>query len=181
MTWALSTLIALTVSSAGLVGQETVKTRPADKNQPSLVADQEKNIRAYIELLRSDPRKDRSQLVDSVMQLDAEDAITFWSIYDDFITEYVQMGDNIRALIKSYAAAYSTMTNQVADQFATRWLDLEQKHNSLERKYYWKFKDALGAITAARFLQVENQLERIIDLRMYSELPVIDGLRRSHP
>ena len=181
MTWTLSTLLALTASSAGLVGQATVKTRPGNKNQPSLATNQEKNIRAYTELLRSNTRKDRAHFVGGAMQLNADDAAVFWPIYNDFITEYVQLGDNILALIKSYAATYATMTNQVADQLATRLLDLEEARNSRKRKYYWKVKDALGAIMAARFIQAESQLDRIIDLQSYSELPAIEGLRRSHP
>lgn len=67
MTWALSTLIALTVSSAGLVGQATV-------------TDQEKNIHVYIELFRSDLRNDRAQLVGAVMQLNAEEARPIWNL-----------------------------------------------------------------------------------------------------
>jgi hypothetical protein len=126
MKWTLSTLLALTASAAVLVGQTPVKTRPATSHQPSLLTDQEKNIRAYVELLRIDIRKDRSQLVDTVMQLDAEDATTFWPIYNEFITEYVQLGDNILALIKSYAATYATLTNQAADNLTTRLLDLEE-------------------------------------------------------
>jgi hypothetical protein len=174
----LCTLFVLGACLAGLAGQ-TLKSTATKTSPPSLATDQGKNIRGYIELLRSDRRKDRSQLIETVMQLDAQDATAFWPIYNDFITEYVQLSDNVLALVKNYAVAHATMTNQVADQFATRWLDLDQKHNGLERKYYWKFKDALGAITAARFLQVENQLDRIIELQMYSELPAIDGLRRS--
>jgi hypothetical protein len=34
-------------------------------------------------------------------------------------------------------------------------------------------KGALGAIAAARFLQVENQLLMLIDLQIASSLPVI--------
>jgi hypothetical protein len=67
------------------------------------------------------------------------------------------------------------MTNEVADQLATKLLDIELQRNSLKRTYYGKLKSALDAITAARFLQVENQLEKLIDLEIAAELPVIKG------
>jgi len=73
------------------------------------------------------------------------------------------------------------MTNDLADQLATKLLDLEQTRNSLKRKYYLKIKDALDAITATRFLQVENQLEKIADLQVSSQLPVLEGTRGSQP
>jgi vacuolar-type H+-ATPase subunit D/Vma8 len=66
------------------------------------------------------------------------------------------------------------MTNQKADQLATKLLDIEQQRNDLKRKYYERFKTALDPITAARFLQVENQIERLVDLQIASQLPVLD-------
>lgn len=181
MKWILCTLLALGAGSAALVGQTSTKSRSATSKTPSLMTDQEKNIRAYIELLRSDLRTSRSQLVIAVMQLDDEDTAAFWPIYKDFEAEYMQFGDAVLSLIKSYVEGYTTMTDQVADQLATRLLDLEQTRNSLKRKYYGKIKDALDAITAARFLQVENQIERIVDLQIASELPVMESSRGNQP
>jgi hypothetical protein len=40
-------------------------------------------------------------------------------------------------------------------------------------KTYDRIKQAIGAITAARFAQVENQLLLIIDLQIASSLPVV--------
>jgi hypothetical protein len=40
-------------------------------------------------------------------------------------------------------------------------------------KYYELVKQALGGITAARFVQVEDQLLLIIDLQIDSSLPVV--------
>ena len=174
-------LFVLSASSPSVVGQTPVKSQLAKKDTPSALTDQDKNIRAYIELLRSGARKDRAQLVGAVMQLDAEDAAAFWPIFRDFEAEYTQFGDGVLALIKTYCENYATMTNDLADQLATKLLDLEQTRNSLKRKYYLKIKDALDAITATRFLQIENQLERIADLQVSSQLPVLEGTRGSQP
>jgi hypothetical protein len=40
-------------------------------------------------------------------------------------------------------------------------------------KYYGMVKAQLGAITAARFVQVEDQLLLLIDLQIDSQLPVV--------
>ena len=45
--------------------------------------------------------------------------------------------------------------------------------NELLAKYYGQVRNALGGITAARFLQVEHQLLLIIDLQIASSLPVV--------
>jgi hypothetical protein len=174
MKYTLWAVLSLPFASASPVQQAPVKSQPAQKSSGSLMTDQEKNIRAYTELLRSDIRKNKTQIVGLVMQLDAEDAAKFWPIYKDFEAEYTEFGNGVLALILKYAANYNDMTPQVADELATRLLDFEQERNNLKRKYYQKFKAALDPITAARFLQVENQLERILDLQITSELPVIE-------
>jgi len=164
-----------------MLGQTPVKSQPAQKSTSSLMTDQEKNIRAYIELLRSDVRKNKTKIVSLVMQLDADEAAKFWPVYKEFEAESIEFGDGVLSLILNYTMNYNDMTPQVADQLATRLLDLEQERNNLKRKYYQKFKTALDPIVAARFLQVENQLDRIVDLQITSELPVIEAPQRSQP
>jgi hypothetical protein len=131
------------------------------------------NIRAYIELLRKDVRGAKQQVMAEVMQLDTEESTKFWPIYRDFEKDLTVIGDQIVSLVKNYTDHYLDMTDQVSDQLAGRLLDIERQRNDLKKKYYPKFKASLGAQTALRFLQVENQLEKLVDLQIASELPVV--------
>lgn len=135
---------------------------------------QDLNIRAYIELLRSDVKKAKSDIMGQMMQLDEGQAAKFDPIYKEFEGELSKTGDEILALVKKYAGNYGNMTGPVADQLATRLLAIDQQRLDLKKKYYAKIKGALSSIIAARFLQVENQLEKLIDLQIASELPVIN-------
>lgn len=109
------------------------------------------------------------------MQLDATQAAAFWPIYKQFEADGTKVGDRTVALVQKYADNYDQMTNDVADQLATELLALEQQRNEIKRQYYQKFKKALDPITAARFLQVENQLEHVMALQVASQLPVIQS------
>jgi hypothetical protein len=144
-------------------------------SSPAPESAQDMNIREYIELLRTDVKKQKAQIVGDVMELDASQAAAFWPIYKEFEASNTGIGDQILELVKSYAANYGSMTPEVADQLATKLLDIEQQRNALKRTYYGKFKNALDPITAARFLQVENQLENLIDLQIAARLPVVNG------
>jgi GTP1/Obg family GTP-binding protein len=177
MKWILFVLICSLTASVPAPGQTpaTSATKAAAEKQPPLDSSQELNIRAYIELLRTDVKKQKSQIIGDVMEFDADQAATFWPIYKDFSADLTQIGDQVLALVKDYAANYDNMSNEVADRLATKLLDIEQERNTLKRKYYGRFKSALDPITAVRFLQVENQLERLIDLQIASKLPVING------
>lgn len=136
--------------------------------------DEEKNIQAYIALLRKDVRKAKSQVISEVMQFDSGQAAKFWPIYKEFETESAKIGDAIEALVKDYVANYDQMTPQIADGLATKLLDVEQTRHDLKKKYYARLKASLDAVTAARFLQVENQLEKLLDLRLAAQLPAMD-------
>jgi hypothetical protein len=135
----------------------------------------EQNIKAYVEALRHDIRNSKAQIMGAVMQLDSDDATKFWPVYKQFEGELTKIGDQVTSLVHEYVANYDKMTPSVADGLATKLLSLEGQRNELKRKYYQKMKSATDAITAMRFLQVENQLERLIDLQIASELPVVQN------
>ena len=167
-----STLVlCLALAPLGLFGQAPATPVSASSKAAD---DQEKNIQAYIQLLRMDVRKQKAQLMGVVMDLDANESAKFWPIYKDYEAELSMFYDGVQGLIKQYAQNYNNMTPAVADQLATKLLDLEQQRNDLRRKFYQRYKAEMDPIIAARFLQVENQFERIIDLEIASQLPVID-------
>lgn len=171
MKWICSFLIGSLVGLANLAAQ--TPDTSAGKTQSATKSNEELNIEAYVELLRSEVRKSKSQIIGEVMQLDSAQAAAFWPIYKQFEADYTKIGDRIVALVKNYTDNYDQMTDPVADQLANELLAIEQRRNDLKRQYYQKFKQALDAITAARFLQVENQLERVADLKVASRLPVV--------
>jgi len=149
--------------------------KPAGLGKAEAASNEEVNIRAYIELLRTDVKKSKSQILGEVMQLDAGQATRFWPIYKDFETRYSALGDQVVALVRNYAEHYDDMTDAVADQLANQVLSIEQQRNVLKKEFYDRFKQGLGAITATRFLQVENQLERLMDLQIAAQLPTVGG------
>lgn len=134
---------------------------------------QDLNMRAYIELMRSDLRANKSNVIAKVMQFSEEDAAKFWPIYREYELELARLGDLRLKIIEDYTANYDTLTDKVADDLVHRALDFEAQRNKLKRKYYEKVKIALTPIVAARFYQVEHQILLLIDLQIASSLPVV--------
>jgi hypothetical protein len=173
-------LAAMSLLAAhGLMAQSSAAPKSSSSTQMSSASasNQDLNIRAYVELLRSDIRKSKSKVVGQVMQFDADQAAAFWPIYKQFEADLSKIGDRTAAAVKNYTDNYFQMTDDLADHLANEVLTVEQERNDLKRQYYQKFKKALDPITAARFLQVENQLERLVDLQVASQLPVIQDSR----
>ncbi len=133
----------------------------------------ETNLRAYAELLRSDLRAQKVGLITEVMQFtEAEDA-KFWPVYREYEVELAKINDDRFALIKEYAVAYDQMTDALADRLAHGAMDLEARRGALQARYYDRFKSALSAKTAARFLQVEHQILLLLDLQIAASLPIV--------
>ena len=103
---------------------------------------------------------------------DQEDA-KFWPIYREYDGELSKSNDDRVTLIQEYAKNYEQMTDAVADRIAIGALGLEGRRHALKLKYYDRLKAALSPKTAARFLQVENQLLMILDLQISAALPVV--------
>jgi hypothetical protein len=165
-------LVTCMTSSAALVAQTKTATKPPG---PAATAPtpEEANIQEYIALLRKDVRTEKAKLLGTVMQFDAEDAAKFWPIYRDYDTELSKLNDMRVANIQEYAKSYSTMTDDKADELIKNAMAYQKQRGELLAKYYERVKQDLGAITAARFVQVEHQLLTIIDLKIASALPVV--------
>jgi hypothetical protein len=65
------------------------------------------------------------------------------------------------------------MTDEKADELIQNAVSYRKQRAELLAKYYGRVKDALGAVTAARFAQIEDQLLLIIDLQIASSLPIV--------
>lgn len=140
---------------------------------------EELNIRAYVELLRSNLRDNRRNVIAAVMQFSNEDAVKFWPIYAQYEKELDKLGDMRVKLIEDYVANYNNMTDATADNLVNRSLEFEARRTALKRKYYAKFKAALSAYTAGRFYQVENQLQMLTDLQIAARLPIVSKAQGS--
>jgi hypothetical protein len=167
-------LLTVNLSLAGQTPEKgKTAPKPAASQTQSTLSNEDMNLRAYMELLRTDVRKQKANLLGQVMNFDADQAAKFWPIYKEYDAELARIGDSKLAMIKKYAQNYENMTDAVADELIREAIKIDQQRHDLKVKYYGRVKDALGGITAARFLQVENQLLMLIDLQIASSLPVI--------
>jgi len=147
-----------------------------DKQTTAQVTEtQKKNVEEYIELLHADIRQQKDEIMGAVLALDAEQAKKFWPIYEEFSAELMKLNQLRTTNLLDYAQNYGQMTDAKADDLMQKDFDYQKKRSELLAKYYGKVKEALGAVEAARFLQIENQLLMILDLQTASFLPIAQG------
>lgn len=148
-------------------------TQQKDKGTQASKA-QEQNIQEYIELIRTNVRQEKAQILGSVMQLDASDAAQFWPLYNQYDSELAKLNKLRSDNILEYAENYESMTDAKADALIKKSIEYQKQRTDLLVKCYEKLSKAVGPTVAARFLQVEHQLLLIIDLQIASNLPLME-------
>ena len=167
--WILVLASLVVVSTA----QAQATTHPEDTGEQTSTSPNNQNIQAYIDLLRSNVRQQKAEMMGAVMELSAADAAKFWPIYSEYDAELAKLNDLRVATIQEYARTYGQMTDEKADELIQKALAYHKQRSELLAKYYDRVKQQLGGITAARFIQVEDQLLLIIDLQIDSSLPIV--------
>jgi hypothetical protein len=166
-------VLAMLVAPSGRAQTNTAKSQNNTVTSPETDT-QKKNTQVYINLLRSDVRQQKAEIMGAVMLLSAQDAAKFWPIYSDYDTQLTKLNDQRVENIKEYASAYGQMTDGKADELIQKSMAYQKQRAELLAQTYGKVKQALGAVTAARFAMIEHQLLLIIDLQIVSSLPIVE-------
>ena len=131
------------------------------------------NLEGEIELLRSDIKSGKVELVKNTVNVQGAKADAFWPVYREYQGELDKIGDKRLAMIKDYAAHYDAMTDDKAKMLANQALDLQAQRTSLLKKYFKKFDKVLGSTDAAKLVQVESLVNSLMDVQVAASIPLI--------
>lgn len=115
------------------------------------------------------------EIVQTAMNLSEADAPEFWAIYKEYEAERTQMGDVKVALLNEFMAIAEDMTDEQASATAEQHFAMKRNQIALNEKYYTVMAEKLSPRVAARFIQVMNQIDTVIDANLASEMAIIGG------
>jgi hypothetical protein len=154
---------ALTLAVTGLAQSAP----PASENQ-------EANLKAYVEMLRKDIRKEKVAILTELLQLTPEESARFWPVYKEYDSALTRLADERIAYIRMYAENYAQLTDGKTAEIANGLIDVEARRTQLKKQYFQRMSQTVSVKQAARFLQVENQIEKLIDLQISASLPIVE-------
>ena len=128
----------------------------------------------YVELLRQDIKTDRVAIITAVMDFTPEQAEVFWPIHREYLLERDKLGDQSIALLKQYAEVYDNLDDEKAKMLAKDYWSITDAELALNKKYFKKIEKELSAVTAARWIQIENQIDLVLDMQVASNLPLLE-------
>jgi len=126
-----------------------------------------------IELMRKDVRAQKADIIGKTMELDAAQAAAFWPIYKRYEAEAQLLGDERLAIIQDLAEHFDSLNDAKAKGLLDRSVSLEEKKVVLMKKYKDELLTVLPAKVVARFFQVDSRLNKLVDLTVSSEIPLV--------
>ena len=126
-----------------------------------------------IALLRSDIRTKKTDIVQQNLALSEEQAKKFWPLHRSYEDELAKLGDNRFAVIQEYAKDWHDLSDQTAKDLGKRYLDYQKKRVDLQSKYFDRMSKEISPTVAAKFFQIETQMDAMIDLEIAWSLPLI--------
>jgi hypothetical protein len=127
---------------------------------------------SYIEVLKSEIKTDKKAIIIETMQFTEQQSAAFWPVYNEFEHELEKLSSKRIANIKDFAANYDSLTDKKADELIKTSFSFQNDRLSLNEKYYKKFAEVLTPIVAAKYMQLENQIQLILDLSIAANLPL---------
>ena len=124
-------------------------------------------IQAAIGMAKKDAVKEYVQVSDA--QKDA-----FWQLYDEYETQRKELGKQRIDLLVQYGKEYRNMTNEQADAWIKKVIELQGKTDKLIVTYFKKIKKATDPIVATQFYQIENYILSIVRMKVLNEIPLVE-------
>ena len=155
--------VALPLGSVAAFAQATPATAEPD------------DLRAVLEILRSDVNAFKIRTLNQALQLTGPEAEKFWPVYRHYEKELAAVADQKIALLREFGqrSANGTLDNKGADVMAQQWLKNVQARLDLWKKYQKQIAKAVSPARAMEFLQVEHQMALFMDLNIAAEMPAL--------
>ncbi len=128
----------------------------------------------YLELTREVLKVEKKAAVTEALQLSETESQPFWNLYNEYQTALYLVQNKRIAIIKDYSENFDSLSDEKADELWMGSLQYRNELLKLKKKYYSKFKKVVSPGKAARFMQLENKIETLIDASLALEIPLIE-------
>jgi hypothetical protein len=127
-----------------------------------------------IQLTRSAVQTERQAIVAANLGLGESESAVFWPLYRDYRNAVDQATDAKVDILKRLFSNYETLTDDEAKSLLDDHLAFEKEMLKIRTSYAKKMSKVLPGRTVARFYQIENKMDAIIEYEMAGEIPLVN-------
>ncbi|HEU4428763.1 MAG TPA: hypothetical protein VFT98_08415 [Myxococcota bacterium] len=126
-----------------------------------------------LELQRDVLQAERKLLVSQNLELTETEAKAFWPAFDEYAAAQRALNDRLVKAIDDFGAAYDAITDDKARELLEQSMTIREDRLALRRKYLKRFASALPGKKLARFYQIDNKLDTLLDFELARALPLV--------
>jgi hypothetical protein len=126
-----------------------------------------------IQLLKSNIRSQKKQIVAANMDLTDAEAEKFWPVYNRYAEDVAKIYDTKIALFQEYLQNYDSMSGEQAESYLRRRAAVEEDIMQVRLKYLPEFRKVLTGRETALFYQIDWRLDLMINLQL-AQAPMIN-------
>ena len=174
---ALVSTVVLALSSVQLLLAQQrgaqVSKQPASASPAAVYQDTQWSPDKDIEMLKSNIRSQKKQIVAANMDLTDAEAEKFWPVYDRYASDLSKVYDTKITLFQEYLENYDSMSGDQAESYLRRRAAVEEDVMQVRIKYLPEFRKVLTGRETALFYQIDWRLDLMINLQL-AQAPMIN-------
>ena len=137
---------------------------------PSLPAQTDNDV---VQLTRSVIETERQALIAANLGLSEAESTIFWPLYKEYRADLDRATNTRVALMQKFFADYETLTDEEASALLDDFLSYKKERLKTRTRYAKKMGKVLSGRTVARFFQIENKMDTIIEYEMAGGIHLI--------
>lgn len=132
------------------------------------------DLEPYFEEARAVMSRDRKVLIREALGLSPSEDQLFWTPYREYTEAMNEVNDLRVKVITDYAANADNMTDEVAKQLLKDYFEYEKERAKVREKFSKDFRKVIPETKVARFYQIDNKLDAIINFALAMQIPLIE-------
>jgi hypothetical protein len=154
-------IIVLAALMAGFIGFGVLPALAQDKPADNM------------QIVREKVKADKKLLIAEDMKLTESEAKAFWPVYEKYQDELFLLRTRTLKLIKDYADAYETMSNDKAKTLLDELMKIDSLGLKLRQAYLPKFRQVLPEVKVVRYYQIENKINAALMYELAANIPLM--------
>jgi len=126
-----------------------------------------------IQLLKSNIRSQKKQIVAANMDLTDAEAEKFWPVYNHYAEDMAKIYDTKIALFQEYLENFDSISGDEAESYLRRRAAVEEDIMQIRLKYLPEFRKVLTGRETALFYQIDWRLDLMINLQL-AQAPMVN-------
>ena len=138
-------------------------------------AQENKSMKDDLKLTFEAMNADMKKAFEANMQLSEKEKYTFWPIYDQYEKAMTQLNaSKVRMINKYYEGIFDKNSSEIKSlEILNNYFSLQEERLKIKKLYISKFQSVLDDSKVARFFQLDNKIEAIIDFDLARKVPLV--------